>query len=67
MKKSAFGLMFVFLFVGSQAYAADMPLKAPVPAPAQSWTGFYVGGEVGGAWSDPHLTIAPTMVLRRSW
>lgn len=35
------------------ALAADLP-KAPVykaaPAAAYSWTGFYVGGNIGGAW-----------------
>jgi outer membrane immunogenic protein len=36
------------------AAAADMPVKAPplAPAPAFSWTGFYVGANVGGAWSQ---------------
>jgi outer membrane immunogenic protein len=35
------------------AAAADMPVKAPLlaPAPAFSWTGFYVGANVGGAWT----------------
>jgi outer membrane immunogenic protein len=35
------------------AYAADLRpiLKAPVAAPAFSWTGAYVGANVGGAWS----------------
>jgi outer membrane immunogenic protein len=39
--------------VGS-AYAADMAVKAPpmAPAPVWNWTGFYVGANVGGAWSD---------------
>jgi outer membrane immunogenic protein len=34
----------------SMASAADLPVKAPpvVVAPAFSWTGFYVGGHVGG-------------------
>jgi outer membrane immunogenic protein len=45
------------------ASAADMPVKAPVykapvAAPAYTWTGCYVGGHVGGGWgrsdfSDP--------------
>ncbi len=35
------------------ANAADMAVKAaPIPmAPAFSWTGFYVGANVGGAWT----------------
>lgn len=40
-----------FGFVGA-ASAADLPRKAPpiAPAPAlYSWSGFYVGGNVGGA------------------
>jgi outer membrane immunogenic protein len=34
------------------AIAADMApvYKAPVPAPAYDWNGFYVGVHVGGAW-----------------
>ena len=36
------------------AGAADMPVRAaplPPPLPVFSWTGFYVGGNIGGAWS----------------
>ena len=38
------------------AGAADMPMRAappmlPPPLPVFSWTGFYVGGNIGGAWS----------------
>ena len=35
------------------AGAADMPVKAPPPPPppAFSWTGFYIGANIGGAWS----------------
>jgi outer membrane immunogenic protein len=33
------------------ALAADLPVKAPpVVAPVWNWTGFYVGGNVGGDW-----------------
>jgi outer membrane immunogenic protein len=36
------------------ASAADMPLKAPpTPAAAYNWSGFYVGANGGGGWSDP--------------
>jgi outer membrane immunogenic protein len=34
-------------FVGA-AVAADMPVKAPPPVVVNTWTGFYVGGNVGG-------------------
>jgi len=36
----------------SQAFAADLPVKArPYVAPVLGWTGFYFGGNVGAAWS----------------
>jgi outer membrane immunogenic protein len=38
------------------AGAADMPVKAPPPPPPPpplfTWTGFYVGGNIGGAWAN---------------
>ena len=42
--------------VGS-ARAADLPVKAPPPAPVFNWTGCYVGGYVGGARSDGDMTF----------
>jgi outer membrane immunogenic protein len=46
----------------SAASAADMPLKAPPPppAPVSSWTGFYIGGNVGGDWQSSSATWAQT-------
>jgi outer membrane immunogenic protein len=41
----------------SIASAADLPRKAPVyqdPVVAYRWTGFYVGGNVGGSWGRSH-------------
>lgn len=32
--------------------AADMPLKAPPTAAMYSWTGCYIGANVGGGWID---------------
>jgi outer membrane immunogenic protein len=36
------------------ASAADLPMKAPPPAvaPVWSWTGIYIGGDVGGRWTN---------------
>ena len=44
---------FIALFGGS-AIAADLAVKAPPPPPAPiwSWTGWYVGLNVGGIWSN---------------
>jgi outer membrane immunogenic protein len=60
-----------FLAAGTPALAADIeappppmvPAKAPI-AVAYSWTGFYIGGQVGGGWStfkgtDPTTPGAP--------
>ena len=45
------------------AAAADLPLKAPVPAAVYNWTGFYIGAHAGYGWgsssavlTDPLLT-----------
>jgi hypothetical protein len=54
-----------FAFCPGAAGAADLPLlRAPVasaPAAIYSWTGFYIGGQVGAgasrsSWSDPFGT-----------
>lgn len=36
----------------ADAVAADMPVKALPPAPLPSWSGFYIGGNVGGGFSQ---------------
>jgi outer membrane immunogenic protein len=44
------------------AFAADMAVKAPPPAPAPvtySWTGFYGGIQFGGGWSDEAVHHSP--------
>jgi outer membrane immunogenic protein len=40
------------VMLGGSAQAADMPVKAPPPPPPimYNWTGFYIGGHIGGAW-----------------
>jgi outer membrane immunogenic protein len=48
--------------LAGQAFAADLPSRkeAPVyvaPAPIFSWTGFYVGADIGGAWGNANLWV----------
>jgi outer membrane immunogenic protein len=47
-----------FLAASVAADAADlsMPLKAPPLPPPFSWTGFYIGGNFGGAWAHHDWT-----------
>ncbi len=55
MKKVALAIS-VFALSFEVSLAADMAVKAPVykvPAVvAWSWTGFYLGANIGGAWTD---------------
>jgi len=39
------------------ASAADLPVKAPPPVLAYSWTGCYVGGHAGGLWARKEWTL----------
>jgi len=45
---------------GGAAMAADMPVKAPPPAPvyAYSWTGCFFGGNGGGVWLRKEYSVA---------
>jgi outer membrane immunogenic protein len=58
-----FVIAFAALAFSGTAYAADMPLKAPpapVPNPSWSWTGFYIGGNVGGGTANTDSTGTAT-------
>lgn len=67
MKKLLFALSAIAALGGS-ARAADLPpqpyVKAPEPAPAPSWTGFYIfGGGGSGLWAaDQHIQDTATGV-----
>lgn len=39
------------------ALAADMALKAP-PPPMPTWTGWYIGGNIGGIWGNDPGSVA---------
>lgn len=55
MKKFLLSTVGLIAFgMAAPAMAADMAVKAPPPPPAPifSWTGFYLGGNIGGAWAN---------------
>jgi outer membrane immunogenic protein len=58
MKKILLGSVALIALGTASAFAADLPArtysKAPayVPAPIYAWTGFYIGGHVGGAFEN---------------
>jgi outer membrane immunogenic protein len=53
----------VLMLSAVPAFAADMPVKARPMAPpvAYDWTGFYIGGNIGGKWDDQNspITLGP--------
>jgi outer membrane immunogenic protein len=60
MKKVTRGIIAIGALIGTPVLAADLPVKAPVykaaVAPVWSWTGFYVGGDVGAKGMDDQWT-----------
>jgi outer membrane immunogenic protein len=50
--------------IGTPAFAADMPLKAPPPAPAPvyNWTGWYVGVNAGASFGSVNTNFNATPV-----
>ena len=58
MKKLATAIAAIAL-IGTPALAADMAVKAPPPVAAAvySWTGWYVGGNIGYSWGDAHTDL----------
>jgi outer membrane immunogenic protein len=66
MKKMLLVATAIVTVVSGSALAADMSKPAPAPmyskapmiVPAYSWTGCYLGGNVGGLWATTNWTIA---------
>jgi outer membrane immunogenic protein len=58
MKKITVGFAALSLIVSAPVMAADMAVKALAAPPPPSWTGFYVGGNIGGAWADRSASYA---------
>jgi outer membrane immunogenic protein len=54
MKKLLVSSIAALGLIGAPAFAADMAIKAPPPAPAPvpTWTGFYGGIQFGGGWGN---------------
>jgi outer membrane immunogenic protein len=49
----------VFLVAAGTASAADMAVKAPI-VPPFSWTGWYVGGNLGYGWASDPVSLTET-------
>jgi outer membrane immunogenic protein len=61
MRKSSLATAAILLLIGESwsCFAADMPSPLVYPAPptpTYSWTGFYVGANMGGAWASGTLS-----------
>jgi outer membrane immunogenic protein len=50
------GIAITALMAGS-AFAADMPLQAPPPVLPYDWSGFYIGGVIGGGWTNTDSSV----------
>ncbi|MBA4788928.1 MAG: outer membrane protein [Pseudomonadota bacterium] len=64
MLKRALAGVSALALLGGAASAADLatkyPVKAPVVVPVFSWTGFYIGANVGWAWQNNDLSVSPS-------
>jgi outer membrane immunogenic protein len=57
MKKLLLGSAGLVALIAGPAIAADMPVKAPPPAPVAyyDWSGAYIGFNAGGVWHKNSL------------
>jgi outer membrane immunogenic protein len=71
MRKAAVGIAAVMTLIATQAMAADLAAKAAPLAPAPvaappTWTGFYLGGNVGYAWGKDSKSTTGVELLTGS-
>ena len=59
MKKHILAAAALTAWAGGSAIAADIPVKAPLPAPIPvfSWTGCFIGTHTGGMWVKKDYTV----------
>lgn len=63
MKKLLLGAVGLVVLSSVNAFAADLPLRAPAPVVAAfSWTGLYLGANVGGHWGSDSITTTANPV-----
>ncbi|TCT07682.1 outer membrane protein [Aquabacter spiritensis] len=64
MLKRALAGVSALALLGGAASAADLatryPVKAPVVVPVFSWTGFYIGGNIGWGWLNNDVLYSPS-------
>ncbi len=67
MKSWIYATSAMALLVSGSAFAADLRMAPPpapmAPLPVFTWTGFYLGGDVGGAWTTDKLTESTTAIV----
>src|SRR5215471_18802464 len=61
MKKIVLATLALAALTAAPAMAADLAVKAPMykappPIPVFSWTGCYIGGNIGGVWAHKEWT-----------
>jgi outer membrane immunogenic protein len=61
MNKLVIGTVALAAIIAGPAMAADMPLKAPPPVPVYTWTGCYVGMQVGYGLGRAKATSTGTL------
>ena len=63
MRRFVVALLSVAAMSVASANAADMPVKVPMIQPPQpiayDWSGFYVGGDIGGGWGHHDRSVVP--------